>query len=226
STVEKERELKKRGLSLHSISSPQTATSSRLRSRGFAAPTTAKRSSLGISAAGISSPSVATAHVPAITGSSADNSRREPVALFGRDGFLSPAPQTPRSSVKRLVINRKPGESGFTAASSSPVAAAVAAVPAEPASPWTGVKRTQSMAADPEESPAAVVSAPKVVSQAEAESDAESDAENDDGEYWMVPNLAELRSMPEQKLRAVKEFVVGRNGVGQVRFMEPVDLTS
>ncbi|KAI8319181.1 C-terminal autoproteolytic domain of nucleoporin nup98, partial [Martensiomyces pterosporus] len=44
--------------------------------------------------------------------------------------------------------------------------------------------------------------------------------------YWMRPSLSELRAMPARKLRAVKDFTVGRTGVGQVRFLEPVNLTT
>ncbi|KAI9503875.1 nucleoporin autopeptidase-domain-containing protein, partial [Coemansia spiralis] len=44
--------------------------------------------------------------------------------------------------------------------------------------------------------------------------------------YWMRPSLADLRAMSTQQLRAVKNFTVGRTGVGQVSFGKPVDLTT
>ncbi|PVU99267.1 hypothetical protein BB559_000874 [Furculomyces boomerangus] len=46
------------------------------------------------------------------------------------------------------------------------------------------------------------------------------------GEYWTSPSTEELRKMQPQKLKSVKEFMCGRYGYGQVRFIEPVDLSS
>ena len=48
---------------------------------------------------------------------------------------------------------------------------------------------------------------------------------HDSSAYWMTPSLEELRSMPPKKLQSVKEFTVGLYGVGQVRFLQRVDLS-
>ena len=45
------------------------------------------------------------------------------------------------------------------------------------------------------------------------------------GETFMIPDEATLRKMPYAKLSAVSNFTVGARGIGQVRFLEPVDLT-
>ncbi|KAJ2791137.1 hypothetical protein GGI18_001352 [Coemansia linderi] len=60
----------------------------------------------------------------------------------------------------------------------------------------------------------------------------EDEEEEDDGsgikqgDYWMTPSLTALRTLKPQQLRAVKDFIVGRKGVGQVHFSRPVDLTT
>ncbi|KAI9764676.1 MAG: Nuclear pore complex protein Nup98-Nup96 [Candelina submexicana] len=46
------------------------------------------------------------------------------------------------------------------------------------------------------------------------------------GEYYMRPSLAELKSIPRDKLKSVDGFVVGREGCGKVAFDTPVDLTT
>ncbi|KAJ9475145.1 Nucleoporin NUP116/NSP116 [Pseudozyma hubeiensis] len=46
------------------------------------------------------------------------------------------------------------------------------------------------------------------------------------GEYYTEPSLAALRTANYNELAAVHNFIVGRKGVGQIEFLEPVDLTS
>ncbi|TKY86404.1 hypothetical protein EX895_004553 [Sporisorium graminicola] len=46
------------------------------------------------------------------------------------------------------------------------------------------------------------------------------------GEYFTEPSLAALRTANYNELAAVHNFIVGRKGVGQIEFLEPVDLTS
>lgn len=45
------------------------------------------------------------------------------------------------------------------------------------------------------------------------------------GDYYMVPSQAALKRMSYSQLSAVGGFTVGQRGVGQVRFLRPVDLT-
>ncbi|KAK9764325.1 hypothetical protein K7432_008255 [Basidiobolus ranarum] len=44
-------------------------------------------------------------------------------------------------------------------------------------------------------------------------------------EYWTSPTLSTLQEMTPQQLKRVKEFEVGRSGYGQVRFLQPIDLS-
>ncbi|KAJ2806520.1 hypothetical protein H4R20_001657 [Coemansia guatemalensis] len=72
--------------------------------------------------------------------------------------------------------------------------------------------------------------APVVADGPEYASDEEATEEEEDedgaGKYWMRPPLEDLRAMTTQQLHAVRNFTVGRNGVGQVSFGRPVDLTT
>ncbi|CAE6486531.1 unnamed protein product [Rhizoctonia solani] len=47
-----------------------------------------------------------------------------------------------------------------------------------------------------------------------------------DGDYWMVPSLAELQGMSHDQLVSVPNFTVGRHGYGKITFLDPVDLTT
>ena len=46
------------------------------------------------------------------------------------------------------------------------------------------------------------------------------------GEYFLEPSLSALRTARFEELAAVHGFIVGRQGVGKVEFLEPVDLTT
>ncbi|KAK4703429.1 nuclear pore complex protein Nup98-Nup96, partial [Phenoliferia sp. Uapishka_3] len=46
------------------------------------------------------------------------------------------------------------------------------------------------------------------------------------GEYYSIPSLEALQKMPASSLRRVENLVVGCEGIGKVRFLEPVDLTT
>ncbi|KAJ1727566.1 hypothetical protein LPJ61_004504, partial [Coemansia biformis] len=262
---EKEQERRKRGLSLQLLSSPHVASaaSSRLRSRGFAAPSAAavarKAATVGSVAA-----TPRTQRTPAAT------KGKELAGMFGRDGFLSPEGQLPHSNVKRLVITRKPsfGSASSVVSDRRDLAAAdessplrdrtttigglVAAMsPPRMDNPWADTPRAARahaelkrgkprgamvVAAEDELDADDEFGAPSIAEQdylaaadrvgvddEAAESDDEADAS---GEYWMRPPLEDLRVMSTQQLRAVRNFTVGRVGVGQVSFNKPVDLTS
>jgi nuclear pore complex protein Nup98-Nup96 len=45
------------------------------------------------------------------------------------------------------------------------------------------------------------------------------------GDYYMVPSMATLKRMSYSQLAAISNFTVGQHGIGQVRFLKPVDLT-
>lgn len=46
-----------------------------------------------------------------------------------------------------------------------------------------------------------------------------------EGEKYMIPSESTLRRLPYAQLAAVHNFTVGERGIGQVRFLQPVDLT-
>ncbi|KAF2493492.1 hypothetical protein BU16DRAFT_619813 [Lophium mytilinum] len=50
--------------------------------------------------------------------------------------------------------------------------------------------------------------------------------DQDLGAYWSTPSIEELLKRPSLSLRAVPDFTVGRDGVGKVHFLKPVDLTT
>lgn len=45
------------------------------------------------------------------------------------------------------------------------------------------------------------------------------------GEKYMIPNEATLRKLPYTQLCAVQNFTIGQRSIGQVRFLQPVDLS-
>lgn len=45
------------------------------------------------------------------------------------------------------------------------------------------------------------------------------------GDYWVKPDLAKLKTCGYEELSSFKDLVVGRVGYGEIRFLEPVDLT-
>ncbi|KAJ1841209.1 hypothetical protein LPJ70_004314, partial [Coemansia sp. RSA 2708] len=222
----KETERKKRGLNLQLLSSPHVATaaSSRLRARGFAAPAPAARMA-------------AAPPTPATT------ARELKGGLFGRDGFLSPESQLPHSNVKRLVITRRPsfGSAGGSPARGRASAAAADATPVrERAATATELLASPPHMENPWAEGAALRRAPAETLDGAAggtvdgtaDETAETDADEfeeviveEDGGYWMRPALDDLRAMSTQQLRAVRNFTVGRDGVGQVSFNRAVDLT-
>ncbi|SJX62216.1 related to Nucleoporin nup189 (SonB) [Sporisorium reilianum f. sp. reilianum] len=68
--------------------------------------------------------------------------------------------------------------------------------------------------------------APSSTTTAGAASNGATAASGKVGEYYTEPSLAALRTANYNELAAVHNFIVGRKGVGQIEFLEPVDLTS
>ncbi|KAJ2100999.1 hypothetical protein IW146_009432, partial [Coemansia sp. RSA 922] len=232
--------LKKRGLNLHSLlsSSPHIGSGgsaggsgvSRLRARGFAAPSTIKKlvpNSTGLASAGFSSPASQAPH------SSVKRLTIAPKSGVGAAGALStmatPAasaskPPPPSFSsmlgtppqMKSVWANTPLPQSNVSTAGRTPAASrhVAASVAAELAADGFGD--------DVEDAGAAADGAAE-----EAGADgAVVDEAIEPGEYWMSPSLADLRALSTLQLRAVKDFTVGRKNVGQVCFRRAVDLTT
>ncbi|KAI2602368.1 nuclear protein 96-domain-containing protein [Hypoxylon sp. NC1633] len=51
-------------------------------------------------------------------------------------------------------------------------------------------------------------------------------ADGEPGDYWMSPTKNEIQDMNRVQRQKVSDFIVGREGVGWVKFKVPVDLTS
>ncbi|KAJ1675620.1 hypothetical protein EV182_000909, partial [Spiromyces aspiralis] len=270
---------KKRPINVHQLTTPRSAMSaSRLRSRGF---TTATPGSLAPTSSSLA-PSTPRPKTPSGGAGGAN------LGLFGKDGFLSPDMRIPRTSVKKLVVTKKPsfslshtsgktpqkagaspadvqgsasGKSGTADASTaSPVPQGAGTATNSPLvshSPHISIDggapgekmngaqssedtfysirkgelrgRSKMLGASGESG----VASPEVAREtpeygeepAPQYEDEVDDAAHDPSEYWMSPSLEELRAMPPKRLQSVKDFTVGRYGVGQVRFLRRVDLT-
>jgi nuclear pore complex protein Nup98-Nup96 len=81
------------------------------------------------------------------------------------------------------------------------------------------VNNNQQLAIVNEEEPAAPV-APKPPSQPVSQEDQPA------GEYYMRPSKEEIENMNRQQRSKVSNFTVGREGIGEIRFEVPVDLTN
>ncbi|EKG13362.1 Peptidase S59 nucleoporin [Macrophomina phaseolina MS6] len=46
------------------------------------------------------------------------------------------------------------------------------------------------------------------------------------GKYWSEPSIDELKKMSMQELKSLANFRVGREGIGEIQFEQPVDLTA
>lgn len=67
---------------------------------------------------------------------------------------------------------------------------------------------------------------PDVVSQMRLPQDAPAAPDPKPGQYWMEPSREVLAKMPQDQLKALKGFSIGRKQCGKVNFDEPVDLTA
>ncbi len=47
----------------------------------------------------------------------------------------------------------------------------------------------------------------------------------DEGEYWVKPSMETLKGCGYDQISSFEDLVVGREGYGEIRFLEPVDLT-
>ncbi|KAH9948754.1 nucleoporin autopeptidase-domain-containing protein [Amylocystis lapponica] len=52
------------------------------------------------------------------------------------------------------------------------------------------------------------------------------ESELQEGDYWMKPDLSTLKKTGHEELVALSGLIVGRVGFGQIKFLEPVDLTN
>lgn len=189
-------------------------------------------------------------HSPALGGSTLGNSALglstassgSPMrgSLFDRPStdVLSPAAFTPRSSVKKLVIDKKitganlsaslnqsknrsqidrslinpdaDGEAGNVNISLFGANESVSGTPS----------RSVSVKATTNGKPA---TAPKSLNTLSRNVDLD---DFEEGEYYTIPDMHSLCNATIEELRSVEDFVVGRKGYGELRYLEPVDVAS
>ncbi|CCM03350.1 uncharacterized protein FIBRA_05479 [Fibroporia radiculosa] len=173
-------------------------------------------------------------------------------SMLGPEAFLTGGGPSPtlgsgnRKSVKKLVLDRKVepsdlfGKSGVQGSkvTFSP-ALSVAAREREAAAAAT----RSSPALQPPESPSPASHAARSLNRFSAHSThsvlgtsthqeqsspakEKASAELQEGDYWMKPDLETLKKTGHEELMSLKGLVVGRQGYGQITFLDPVDLTN
>ncbi|KAJ2729617.1 hypothetical protein IW152_005556 [Coemansia sp. BCRC 34962] len=242
--------LKKRGLSLHTLlasphvgsgSSASGAGMNRLRARGFAAPSTVKKlvpTSSSLSTAGFLSPEKQVPH------SSVKRLVPNQKLGSGFSGIISSAKATPAAAAAAPLsfgdMLGSPPQMGNPWADSPQKQSTLSNAGRTPAASRRAAASVAAELAAAEDDVESVFASPPVArrrsdaavaEQSDVEEEDEDEDEDDgsgikQGEYWMTPSLSDLRAMKPQQLRAVKDFIVGRKGVGQVHFSRPVDLTT
>ncbi|KAJ9120885.1 hypothetical protein QFC22_002820 [Naganishia vaughanmartiniae] len=202
-----------------------------LRLRGYAASPGVNSPRLGGSTLGNSALGLSTAS----SGSSMRGS------LFDRPStdVLSPAAFTPRSSVKKLVIDKRITGANLAASLSQSTRTAVDRNLINPdadgdvgngnVSLFGG---NESVSGTPSRSVSAAVkantngkSAPpaKALNSLSRNVDL---ADFEEGEYYTIPDMHSLCNAAHEELKTVDDFVVGRKGFGELRYLEPVDVAS
>nr|GAT51234.1 predicted protein [Mycena chlorophos] len=143
-----------------------------------------------------------------------------------------------RNSVKKLILDKKvepgqlfnktssPGSAGKPKITFSP-ALSIAAREKEAQAAAAAAAATMTTTARPADSPspAARPAAGNRFAAQPADDHGEGDEHGEEGTYYVKPDLATLRQAGYAKLSAFPDLVVGRVGYGEIKFLEPVDLT-
>lgn len=161
------------------------------------------------------------------------------------ENAMSPNAFMPRSSVKKLVIDRKPIPDSPSGGIQSPgvtPSKAGAKVSFNPhlekaAQDSLGDSTTISQhentplktstnsqfvrSTTPSASPA-----PSTHTLSSSVASVEATPQVEEGQYYCIPSLDELNKYSYRELKSVEGLKVGRKGFGEIRFLEPVDLTS
>ncbi|GAB00010.1 uncharacterized protein L969DRAFT_96624 [Mixia osmundae IAM 14324] len=227
----------KPALSMKSSTPRSTAKITKL--RGFASPSPVI-GSLGRSAsfnAGLSSASA-----------SPMNGRNSPFSLLSSlnpaAGSMSPSAFAPRPSIKKLTIDRS-SESFLADRSRSHDTPSAGPPKSNRSLPSTGSRPmldpdlAEAQARQEEESRHLGDATPSRPSRAQHPSTlfSSSPAHGDStpstparklkhGDYYTIPDIKTLDKLPSEELHAVQDFVVGREGLGKLSYLEPVDLTT
>ncbi|ORY77281.1 nucleoporin autopeptidase-domain-containing protein [Protomyces lactucae-debilis] len=180
---------------------------------------------------------------PALSGSSASTPKKPGLTLFDEDLLMNPDAFSPRSNIKRLVIDRKGDEQELlsggldlkgakegppTSGEQQTVRVEQPRLPA--ATTYREVAVQPAMEAAPrlasEKSYEAAQQAPVAARKPSAAAVTVVPQKKDTDSYWTSPSITALMDMSKGELSKVKDFTVGRRGYGQVSFNQPVDLSS
>ena len=158
-------------------------------------------------------------------------------SLFDRPStdVLSPAAFTPRSSVKKLVIDKRITGANLSASLNQSTRSQVDRSLINPdADGELGQGNVslfganESVSGTPSRSVSAKVAnkpapAPKSLNTLSRNVDLD---DFEQGEYYTIPDMHSLCNAVHEDLKHVEDFVVGRKGFGELRYLEPVDVAS
>lgn len=158
-------------------------------------------------------------------------------SLFDRPStdVLSPAAFTPRSSVKKLVIDKRITGANLSASLNQSTRSQIDRSLINPdADGELGQGNVSLFGANESVSgtPSRSVSAKVASKPAHAPKSLNTLARNVDlddfeqGEYYTIPDMHSLCNAAHEDLQNVEDFVVGRKGFGELRYLEPVDVAS
>ncbi|KAI5450447.1 hypothetical protein NCC49_003070 [Naganishia albida] len=197
-----------------------------MRLRGYATSPYSHSPALGASTLGNSALGLSTA-------SSGSQMRG---SLFDRPSadVLSPAAFTPRSSVKKLVIEKKVNGANLSASLSQSTNRQVDRSLINPdadgevngnasvfgANESISGTPSRSVSKAPANKPAPATKSLNTLSRNVDLDDFE------EGEYYTIPDMHSLCNATMEELQSVEDFVVGRKGYGELRYLESVDVAS
>lgn len=163
-----------------------------------------------------------------------DRAKKPLYSFFDEELLLQTDAFSPRTDIKRLVIDRKSGENDLlsgsidlTSKEHGPALAGHLQVKSEAPQPehTDAVPRhaVERDAERPDKNDETVNNSPSVVAQP---SKHKGDSAHRNREYWTTPSMTMLNEYSKAQLSKVKDFKIGRHGYGQISFAAPVDLSS
>ncbi|KAK0230415.1 nucleoporin autopeptidase-domain-containing protein [Armillaria fumosa] len=149
-------------------------------------------------------------------------------SLLGRSASPSLGSGQKRS-VKKLIFDKKvsPSDLYVKSPSNSPGRGRVTFSPALSIAQREKEAEERSQSANqfiPSSSPGPRSHNPKNTRAADG-ADVDSSNTLDEGEYWVKPSMETLKGCGYDQISSFEDLVVGREGYGEIRFLEPVDLT-
>lgn len=172
---------------------------------------------------------------------SPNNQRRHIVPAFDEELLLNPEAFSPRSNLKRLIIDREGNDlelltggvdiKGFksgppTEHDSAKVHVDTAKAQTSGASTQITIKEKPPTSADEKSFKQETQNTAARSEHRKSSEESQNVKERSDESYWSSPPLSSLLDFSKAELSNVQEFKVGRRGFGQISFCVPVDLSS